>query len=354
MSTSRNLFAAAAACIVAAAPAFAQQQQPPTPPPLAGPRTLVGLVTDSAGVPLDSVEISVAKLRLRVTSSDSGTFRIDKVKPGTYNVSARRLGYHPQTQEVLVADSGGRAVFSLVPRVATLAPVVSTAKASGIGGIVGDTAYHAIMGAKIDVLASDHHVVSDSLGAFYLNVRPGKYALRVSQPGYASQMVSVTVPDNDGRNIVVWLTPSSRGASAREGSNYYALESRLMRRSAAYSTIMTHEDIAKLGKPELSQLASFAASKNIDPDCEAIVDGGPYSVPVWSLNTNDIEFFEVYVDKPARGGVTSLGSTTPSSIGGGGTSGRKITTAPSAPNRAPRTSPSSGGCGAAVYVWLRK
>src|SRR5689334_18890432 len=69
-------------------------------PPTAGPRTLVGVVSDTAGVPIDSAEIFISALKRRVMSAADGRFRFDDIKPGTYDVSARRLGYLPQVRNV--------------------------------------------------------------------------------------------------------------------------------------------------------------------------------------------------------------------------------------------------------------
>src|SRR2546429_87291 len=66
----------------------------------AGPRTIAGVVTDTAGIPLDSIDVSIASLRRRMTSDVNGRFRFDDVKPGTYDVSARHIGYAPQMHAV--------------------------------------------------------------------------------------------------------------------------------------------------------------------------------------------------------------------------------------------------------------
>jgi hypothetical protein len=53
-----------------------------TPRP-AGPRTLVGVDSDTLGTPVDSAEIFIASLKRRVMSAPDGSFRVDDIKPGT-------------------------------------------------------------------------------------------------------------------------------------------------------------------------------------------------------------------------------------------------------------------------------
>ena len=97
--------------------------QLPVAPRPAGPRTLVGVVSDTLGTPVDSAEIFIASLKRRVLSTADGSFRVDDIKPGTYDVSARRLGYLPQLRKVRVGEDGGTATFNLIPYVRGLAPV---------------------------------------------------------------------------------------------------------------------------------------------------------------------------------------------------------------------------------------
>jgi hypothetical protein len=64
--------------------------------PSAPVRTVVGVVLDTGGVPVDSVEVRIASLQRRTFSDVNGLFRFDHVRPGSYEVGARRLGFAPQ------------------------------------------------------------------------------------------------------------------------------------------------------------------------------------------------------------------------------------------------------------------
>jgi hypothetical protein len=317
--------------------AWSQQATPPKP---AGPKTLVGLVTDTIGNPVDSVELLIAAVKRHAMTGTDGTFRFDDLKPGPYQIVARRLGFIPTVQSVTVGDKGGVVSFSIIQGIRALPPVVTSAARGGLSGVIGDTAYNIVEGAQIAVIASDHRVLSDSMGRFFLDLNPGKYMVNVTRPGYRSRLVSVTIPNDSGRRMTVWLTPSNRGQSARDGFAYDALALRLENRNPVFSTIFTREDINRLGIEDGSQLAKLGSNSQFGPpddQCPAIIDGGPTTLPLWAIDAADIEAMETYAPKPKTGAVTSIGRNRPISTQGS--------------NSAQAQAPCKG---VRVYVWLRK
>jgi hypothetical protein len=311
--------------------ATARAQQPAAPKP-AGPKTLVGIVTDTLGNPVDSVEIVISSIKRQAMSKPDGTFRFDDVKPGSYQVLARRLGYYPQVQSTTVDDKGGVVSFSILLGIRALPPVVTSVARGGLSGVIGDTAYNIVGDAQVAVMASDHRTSSDSLGRFYLDLKPGKYMVSVSRPGYRTRLVSVTVPSDSGRRMTVWLTPTNVGQNNRDAMAFDGLAARLARRNPVWSNIYTREDINKTGIEDGVQLARLGANKNLDDTCSAIIDGGPRRLPLWAIDAADIEAMETYTTPPARRTVTSINRNRP--IRG--------------------QAPETNVCGATVFVWLRK
>jgi len=260
----------------------------------AGPGTIVGIVVDTTSAPLDSIDVYIASLKKRTRTDGAGRFRFDDVKSGTYDVTARRPGFYPQVVPVRVgADTGGTVRFVLVPAAPTLAPVVTVSARGGLSGVIGDTAYRALPGARINVLASSHHTVADSTGAFFLPVHPGKYWIRIMLEGFASQLMSVTVPPDSGRRVMVWLAPPSRPPSPIEEVNVSELEQRMLRRKAT-STVYTREDLLRTSMTELTQLVRQAAVMPVDEGCPALIDGGPRIRFLWEITKDEIESVEIY------------------------------------------------------------
>ena len=286
--------------------------------------TLAGVVTDTTGVPLNGVEVQIGALKRKVFSDSAGVFRFRDVKPGSYTVAARRIGFFPQTQDVVVPDSGAILRFGLVPYVYSLSPVVSAAVRSGLSGVVGDTTYRSIEGAEVAALATDKRAQTDSVGSFYLPLGPGQYVVRVTGAGFSIRLISVTIPRDSGRRLVVWMTPTT-GSSAREFANIFDLNSRLLRRGPM-SKLYTREDIVHMNPTDLRQLLVVGSGGPVRDDCRAIIDGGPSTAPVWAIALEDIEMVEIHQ------------LTVPGAIVRG---------------RAGASRPPSG-CSATIYVWLRK
>ena len=313
-------------------------QQPGTPPRVP---VLTGVVTDTAGVPIDSADVSIASLKRRTLSGSDGTFRFDSIKPGRYSVSARRIGFAPQVRTVIVGPAGGTVRFSLVPAPHVLAPVVASAVLGGLSGVVGDTAYNIVAGAQITVLGTDRRAVSDSLGRFFIDLHAGRYMVHVTRPGYDSRMLSVTIPPDSGRRVTVWLQPGDDLARHREVASLDALNYRLVRRTPM-SKVYTREDLNKTSMTELSQLVTSGAGMPVDDNCPAIIDGGPRQLPIWDITANDIEFLELYPPKSiTTSDATSLRVPPPTARNMNG-------------QRLPPLPKAGYGCTVAVYVWLRK
>jgi hypothetical protein len=106
----------AALLAVPLAAAGAQQQ----------PATLVGVVRDSAGIPIPAVEVRfVGGDLISVRTNDSGGFRIVNLPVGIAKVTVRRMGFVPANAEVrLRSGRTDSLVFSLSALATTLAGVV--------------------------------------------------------------------------------------------------------------------------------------------------------------------------------------------------------------------------------------
>ena len=86
---------------------------------------ITGTVTDSAGVPLLGVEVSVDASPARAFSDEQGVFHLGGVPLGLRSLSARRLGFSPTSVKVEVSESNEATVaIRLQAIAATLPPVV--------------------------------------------------------------------------------------------------------------------------------------------------------------------------------------------------------------------------------------
>lgn len=104
----------ACACLLAVAPAWAQG-------------TIRGTVTDNAGQPLPGANVVLAGTDFGAAAGVDGTYRIENVPAGTYEVRARFIGFADATERVAVA-AGETVVlnFQLNPDLVGLDEVVVT------------------------------------------------------------------------------------------------------------------------------------------------------------------------------------------------------------------------------------
>lgn len=86
---------------------------------------LIGVITDTSGLPLSRAEIwLVADNTLRTISNDSGRFELPGLPAGNITLGVRRLGYESATfTAVLKPGKTHRATFPLTPSAQTLAEV---------------------------------------------------------------------------------------------------------------------------------------------------------------------------------------------------------------------------------------
>jgi len=264
-----------------------------------GPNRIAGVVRDTFSLAVEGVEITLPFLQKRAVSDSAGKFRLEGVKPGTYDVRARKIGYAPQIKTVEVDKSGGIATFELLPRMATLPVAISTASRGGLSGTVGDTGYRAIAHARVRILGKSDRGETDSLGQFFFPVGAGRYVVAIQQDGFQEKIVSVTVPADSGRHMTVLLPHYNR--TVREAWNVADLDRRLALRTNVGSWVFSHEDLEKFGFDWVTDAVDrglgIAGAKNgLAPGCHATLNGGPASVELAKLTIDDVETVEIYAD----------------------------------------------------------
>jgi hypothetical protein len=138
--------------------------------------------------------------------------------------------------------------------------------------------------------------------------------------------MSVTIPPDSGRRLMVWLTPPAPGQSVeRDAFNAMALQERLEIRKPS-STVWTREDILNSPMKDLMDFVNHGRWQfKVNDRCPAIIDGGPRTMSIWVLRAEDIETIEIYPPK-------SLPN----------------------PQRPPARSTAVSECEVVVYVWLRR
>ena len=87
--------------------------------------SVMGIIADSAGVPIAGAEVTVKGAAASAITGDHGEFKINGLLAGNTVVRARRLGFRPDSVSMLAADAAGPPVTLRLSRVAAqLAPVL--------------------------------------------------------------------------------------------------------------------------------------------------------------------------------------------------------------------------------------
>ncbi|MCC6242643.1 MAG: carboxypeptidase regulatory-like domain-containing protein [Gemmatimonadaceae bacterium] len=308
-----------------------------------GPNTITGVVTDTLGMPLADVELVIDALRRRARTRDDGSFRFDSIPIGTHALNARKLGYVASAYRVRVREDGGSVYIRMIRYTTVLPSMVTRATSIGVSGVIGDTAFRALPDVSVSILGGGKRVTTDSSGAFFVPLSPGRYMVRLEREGFARQTIGVTVDDTAGRRIAAWMVPAQGRANPLESVRLFDLNQRMIRANPVSSRFVTREDMLTQGIEEVAQLARRYAQGIVAPDCMVDVNGDPRNqIPLWQLSANMVEFVEIYFpsnvgDASARG-VTSI-------------NGNRQTLSTST-STTPRV---SGPCGKlALIAWLRQ
>lgn len=324
------------------ATAQAQAQVPAS----AGPRTIVGVVTDTLGAPVANADVSIRSIDRTTRTDANGVFRFINIAPGTYRISARAVGYVSPASEIKVGAEGVRVVIQMIRFATTLASRVTIASRGGLSGVIADTAMRALGNVSVVAVGSRETTVTDSAGAFFMPLKPGSYMLRLERDGYDRQIVGVNIPKDEGREIAAWMKPRTGASNNNEAQALFDLNSRMIRTTKASSEFLTRDQLAESGVEGLAGALQKYAQGPISGGCEVSEATNPspfFKLSIGSLAVADVEYVEAY--KPTQG------------VGSGRVRGPTSINAMARGSNANTSAPRLGGgsCGGlSIIVWLRK
>jgi hypothetical protein len=221
-------------------------------------QSVTGVVRDTAGTPLGGADVLLGPRQ--ATTTQSGAFRIDSLKPGRYAITIRLVGYNPvHSRVVVVVTEPTEMEYFMVAAPYLLAPIVVESKRTGIYGAVGDTGYKAAVGARVQVAGPmGGEALTDSMGRFALPAADhGIYMVRVTYPGYSERRFTVELQRGEGRELGVMLTRAAQLPSAIEEG---ALEDLGHRLTAGLSRErMTAKELVRHGSGGLCDIPRIKA-----------------------------------------------------------------------------------------------
>lgn len=170
---------------------------------------LRGRVVDaSTSAPIADVSISIREITDRdsgpfggrnVASDAAGTFRVDSISSGRYELRAQKTGYGQQTIETTIQEgSAGEVEFKLQPNDGIALRIVDGRDNRVLAGFVMATDSQ---GRR----AFDGTTRSDASGIFRIPLSAGSYKLRVAVPNYATRTLTLSSPSSNATTVA--MTP---------------------------------------------------------------------------------------------------------------------------------------------------
>lgn len=308
-------------------------------------RRLVVSVINSSGEPVSDAELIIEPLARRARTDSTGRAIIERLAPGNYWVSARKLGFLPASRLVHAPAESSEVTLALETLRSRLTPVLTTAARGGLTGFVSDTALRPLPGATIRSIDGKGSTRTDANGAFYIKLKSGSYLIEITRDSFARELIGVTIPPDSGRELAVWLSPSSGASNPVEAARLFEQGMRMRRASPVAVKFVSRDGLVAQGVSDMAALARRWANGSIRADCTVttIQSGVAFPVPLSSVRTEDVEFVEISTPSIAFK-VTPRGQT---SING---PGRRIFTP--IEGYASGGSPACGNVG--LTIWLRR
>lgn len=180
---------------------------------------LRGRVVDaSTNAPIADVSISIREITDRdsgpyggrtVSSDASGSFRLDSLSSGRYELRAQKSGYGQQTIESTIQEgSAGEVEFKLQPNDGIAIRIVDARDNRVLSGYVSATD---AQGRN----AFGGPTRADAAGVFRIPLSAGSYKIRVTVQNYAPRTVTLTSPSPAA--VTVGLTPGGTLLLRNEG-----------------------------------------------------------------------------------------------------------------------------------------
>ncbi|MDE7376810.1 MAG: carboxypeptidase regulatory-like domain-containing protein, partial [Muribaculaceae bacterium] len=142
-----------------------------------GGASITGVVTNSAGEPLEGAEVEIKELNAFATSAADGSYRFDFVPNDTYTLSVSMFGYSADgAQTVTIEDADATANF-----------VLNKIPTYSVWGIVKDAAGTPLADAAIELAGyADRSTITDGEGKFTFDdvVAYAETSVNVAKPWY--------------------------------------------------------------------------------------------------------------------------------------------------------------------------
>jgi uncharacterized surface anchored protein len=166
--------------------------------------TIVGAVTDASGAPLGVVEIATDPASGTALTAADGTYRLDGIPPGTYEVRGTKSAYRAGQKAGVAVTAGGTAYADL-----RLEAEAAVEFGSVRVTVTDDAADSALVGATVRLDPTGRTQVSGANGeVLFRQVEAGAYTVSATREGYlAATATALTAVAGEETTAALALAP---------------------------------------------------------------------------------------------------------------------------------------------------
>lgn len=212
------------------------------------PRTISGVVRDTAGRPLEGAVIVLNPMQaMRAARADAGgRFRFDRVNPGRYTMRTTRIGSLPDERVIVVPEDGLQVNITLATIPYRLDTLTIVARRTGIfGTTVYREDFRALGAVEVSVLGTRHRMRTSSDGKFsFGEVRPGGWVVKGRRDGFETTMFAVVVPDTAAVELAMAMDTIRTKAQAIANNRVQDMQMRINRMDVNSSAIVVGQEFA--------------------------------------------------------------------------------------------------------------
>jgi hypothetical protein len=227
------------------------------------PRTLTGVVRDSAGRPLENAVIALnPNSDTRVARADAqGRFRFDRVDAGQYALRVTWLGYEPVDTTILVPREGLSITIVLKRLPFQLDTLAVIARRKGIiGTTVRKRDHSALGGVDVQVLGRPLRTKTQADGRFTFDVREGSYVVIGKRDGYETTVLLVPVPADEAVELAMAMDSATTKRQLIANNRFQDLQMRWHRASAMNTAMVTRHELVAVGNVSLDVALRYSPS----------------------------------------------------------------------------------------------
>jgi hypothetical protein len=286
-----------------------------------------GRVTDEAGAPVPDVRLILAPGDQRTLSDDDGNFAFLQLKPGSYSLDVRRIGYQPQVVKLDVGPRGmSPAAIKVVaiPRVLDSVRIAEKANGLRYTGVVLDERSAPMADAIVMVPGKARELRTDANGRFSVEgFGAGTVIARVRKLGYVPQMHSLDLDRSLVDSIrmkrlaqnLSAVQVTTQSGFGKDTFAYRDLDER-MRWKNEKSYIVSREEFAEQGTATLADAIRYSVTggkyggtlAHPMPDGCIIINGerALRDWPLTAFHADEVETVEVYPPKSDATGTLEV------------------------------------------------